>query len=336
MRTSREIQAEMQAIATDLLTCPFGVSYLDDALLGMRPGGVTLVGARTGGGKTEFATQVLLEQQRPDKNRARSVLYFALDHEQGEIEKRVLWRLLAEQIKAIDPYCGYLRYAEWAAGKYLGKYGELESDGQLYLDHLLALSETRFLYRKSFSIEEIVEQIKTGDQYNLFIIDHFHAIKFQGNQFDAQVKGITEICEAAELVNRPVMLLGQFRKRNPTNKSPLPEMEEFSGHSNLIYLPQNIIVLAPRYTEGQQQSETYFNIEKARFAADTKGFVGVHSFDIEKKTYSQKYQIMRKVPFSEPLPIEGGKIPKWAIHAAHTTNPPQPKGLFSRDRAAGQ
>jgi len=308
---------EALSISSELLRCSFGISYLDDALLGMAPGEITLMGARTGGGKTEFATQVVLQQQNEDSKKAKSVLYFALDHEPDEIYNRLTWRLLTQQLKKIEePKIKgmYLRYAEWMAGKYRGLFDDLETDARNYLKLLFETSNTHFLYRKNqLTIDDITEIISddSSAEHNLFIIDHFHAIKGI-DSLEKQTEAMTKISEAAEKIFRPVLVLGQFRKRSSNNRSPIPDMEEFSGSAQLIYIPQNIIVLAPRQTEGAELWETYFHIVKSRIASDSKVFVGVHSFDMELKKYSDRYQIMRHVPYAEPNEIIAAKIPKWA------------------------
>lgn len=316
-----------------LLRCDFGISYLDDTILGMGPGDLTLVGARSGGGKTEFATQVLLNQQDIDKNRAKSVLYFAIDHEQGEIENRVIWRLLTQQIRLInDPRLNAmnLRYTSWRAGKYGDMFDELVSDSRMHIKALISMSETRFLYRRNeFTAEKIAEIIRANDRdFNLFIIDHFHAIIGTG-EFEAQAEAMRVISNAAEEAERPVLMLGQFRKPSGGGKlPPIPDMYEFSGSSQMIYLPQNIIILAPRYSETADRWDTYFQVVKSRHAADTITYVGVHSFDMRCRQYSEKYQILRYFPLGEPKQLEGKK-PSWAVHGIFSDDiPPTQKSNF--------
>jgi hypothetical protein len=303
----------------------------------MAPGGLTLIGARTGGGKTEFATQVLLEQQNPDKNKAKSVLYFALDHENGEIERRVSWRMLVDQARRTG-ITKPLRFAEWMAGEYGGLFDDLESDTELYLKHLFALSETKFVYDKTTSFTDIVGAIEGGGlEYNLFIIDHFHAIPMnsKGDERLIQKNMMAKLCEAAEIADRPVLLLGQFRKRggNATT-NPIPDMEEFAGSANMIYVPQNIVTLAPRITDDNAgKAETYFSIEKSRNAPDAKGYIGVHSFDVERKTYSEDYEVMRNV-YGNPKEIPPGQYPKWARGARPALI--KPRANFFSDRRTGE
>ena len=325
MRTARDILAESNAILTELLTCQFGIPYLDDALLGMSPGEVTLFGAKSGGGKTEAATQIILEQQDFEKKKCKSVLYFALDHEKGEIEKRVLWRLIVDQIKITnDPkFHGIpLRYAQWRKGLYREKVLPYEGDGALYLKHLFALSETQFLYRKGEMTAKDIASIilSSTNEFNLYVIDHFHSIRGI-EKLEAQAEAISIISQATEKVERPVLILGQFRKSLP-NKCPLPAMEEFSGSSQLVYQPNNIIVMGPRHTDTPNKYETYFQVVKSRTASDSKPFVGIHSFNIETKKYSEKYRVAKFNPLSEPELIEDvNLIPRWATRAVGSHQP---------------
>lgn len=314
--SAKEIFAQLKALSSELLRCDFGVSYLDDALLGMAPGEVTLLGARSGGGKTELAVHVVLEQQNFEKNKAKSVCYFALDHEVGEIEKRILWKLVVKQAREIGIQT-YLRYTDWVAGKYADLLAPLEKDARCYIENLLALSETRFFYRKgkmrAVDVARIIES-PASQEYNLFVIDHFHAL-LGLDSIEKQTEAITQISHAAEVANRPVLLLGQFRKRSGNNKSPIPDMEEFSGSAQLLYVPQNIVVLAPKFSDNSDVYETYFHVVKSRTASDTKNFVGVHGFDMEKKIYSKKYLVMRNIPYSEPEASDR-KPPRWAKNAS--------------------
>lgn len=324
--TSREIFDESQKLLGQLLRCDFGIQFLDDALLGMAPGELTLVGARSGGGKTEFAVQLLLEQQAFEKKNCKSVLYFALDHNKAEIETRVLWRKIMEQIRMTeDPrFHGiHWRFADWAAGRYDAMLKDFESDGRIFNKHLFALSETDFLYRKgkltAQDVADTIADTSNSQRYNLFIIDHFHAL-LGVDKLEDQSRAINAIAEAAERAERPVVLLGQFRKRNQAGpKNAIPDMEEFSGSSQLLYVPQNIVVIAPVDEEdlvipGKTNAHyaTYFHVEKSRTAADSKKFVGIHVFDMESKEYSTRYFLMEHSLFGKPKVIPRDKFPQWA------------------------
>lgn len=321
MMTVDELAAECFSELNQLLTCGFGIPYLDDALLGMSPGEITLLGAKSGGGKTEAATQIVLAQQNIDRGKAKRVLYFAMDHERGEIEKRVLWRLIVDQAKLCrEPRFNgiQLRYASWRKGLYRDLVRDYEKDASLYLKHLFALSETKFLYRKGEMNAKDVADLISGSakDFNLYVIDHFHAL-IGLDKVEQQSEAITLISRAAEKAERPVLILGQFRKNSAVNnKCPLPMMEDFSGSSQLIYQPHNIVVMGPKPADDSGKFETYFHVVKARAASDAKPFVGIHSFDIERKIYSELYQIARFVPFAEPELIpNSGAIPKWAVHS---------------------
>lgn len=316
--SAKEIFAEIDRVHSELLRVGFGIPFLDDALLGLFAGETTLVGARTGGGKTEFATQVLLHQQSGDN--AKAVLYFALDHEQGEIEKRLLYRLLVERFRMdASDQKSYLRlrYAEWRAGNYSQLFAAYENELRMQVQLLLSTSETRFLYKKGeLDAEEIAGMIQTrGSDFNLIIVDHFHALRFSGDRFDSQSRSMRVLAQAAQQANRPLLILGQFKKRGPANRFSIPDLEEFSGPMDLMYIPNNIVVFAPNTKDKVGFGETFFHVAKARIAADSKAFVGVHSFNLAAKTYSDKYTLKKFLPYSEPEDLLPGAIPNWAKHA---------------------
>jgi hypothetical protein len=314
-----KIRRETESLLLQEARLDFGISYLDDALLGMFPKELILVGARSGGGKTEFATQVLLTQSA----RSKSVLYIALDHEPNEIQNRILFRTLARKIRKDDipEFRGvHFRYASWRAGRFTESLARCFSDRELSMQHAFDLGDSRFIYGKGkFTGEEvakIIEETGSRMEYRLFIIDHFHALKFGDNTSAAQSRAIRAISAAAEKAEVPVLLMGQFRKRSPNSKSPIPDMDEFSGHSDQIYIPQTIIVFGPKVNKDSHQFQTYFHVVKARAAGDAKPFVGIHGFDIGLNSYSEKYFMARHIPFSEPQVIERPlDMPRWSKNA---------------------
>lgn len=335
----KDVKEKIEQNINAALSCPFGISYLDDALMGMSPGEVTLLGAATGSGKTEIATMIMLEQQR---DRAKSVLYIGLDHEKGEIERRVLWQMLMKEVKRDPKLSGrYWRFANWLRGDYQHDLEKIMREPQFQSCYTLAMSETKFIYCKGqMHWREVVSQIceQHAADFGLFIIDHFHAM--QGlNSLTDQEAAITAICNNADRVRRPVLLLGQFRKNSGgKSKNPIPAMDEFSGSSQLRYQPQNIIVMSPKYGEHPTLNETYFHVVKSRISADSSPFVGLHCFDSVSKLYSKQYRICRYKPFDEPELLTLDKAPQWANNLAKDmpqTNEKKivdPRNIFQKKR----
>lgn len=315
LQSFQELMQYAKELAADLFRCDFGIQFLDDALLGLRAGETTLIGARSGSGKTELATRIL---QTQEEAKARPVLYFALDHEKGEIENRILWKKLSQEIKRTvgHPLHGkYLRYTEWLNGAYTESLGDMQRNLRLRYSYLNSTSESQIVYSKNnYTAQGICKIIEeTARYYGLIIIDHFHALVFNGDRMQAQRDAMKLICECAEKTNKPILIMGQFRKRAATNKCPIPDFEEFSGPADLYYLPQNIIVLAANTEESAAMGETFFHITKSRLASDAKPFVGVHHFDTETKGYSKDYSVRRFVSHGMPIKIDRPlDLPKWA------------------------
>lgn len=88
-------------------------------------------------------------------------------------------------------------------------------------------------------------------------------------------------------------------------------------------MPNNIIVFAPKFGGDTEKWETYFHIVKSRIASDSKAYVGIHSFDQEAKTYSNRYMVARFKPHDEPE-ILTSAMPRWAKRA-HSFIPSEKK-----------
>ena len=70
----------------------FGVSYLDDALLGILPNDLVLIGAPSGAGKTQLCVNIANANLAEGKR----VHVFALEAEQDEWERRIKYQMLCQ------------------------------------------------------------------------------------------------------------------------------------------------------------------------------------------------------------------------------------------------
>ena len=71
----------------------FGVSFVDDSLLGILPDDLILVGAPSGVGKTQFCVNLALANVSVGKR----VHFFALEAGKYEIERRLKWQILVDR-----------------------------------------------------------------------------------------------------------------------------------------------------------------------------------------------------------------------------------------------
>lgn len=305
-----------------------GIAFVDDAIHGLFPGDVCLIGAKSGAGKTELAATIAQNVA----NQMKSVLYVACEAEKGEIEKRMAWKLISKEARIRLPHRKNLRYAEWRAGFYDDWIYEVEGHAKLRkLETQFNMQHSELRVHYPFEATNLADvgpltgeafaQILTspisGGMYNLVILDHFHALTFEGRElFHSQASAINAIRIAADQSMTPVLIFGQFRKSSQYNKGPLPTMEEFSGSSEIYYRPQNVIVFGQKKSDGSNRRETYFQIVKARAAGDVRPFVGMHVFDTETNSYSASYEVLRGVDNSDPEPLGiDWKIPSWAKRA---------------------
>ena len=94
----------------------FGVQYLDDAMLGILKNDLILVGAASGGGKTQFCCNVALANVAKGKK----VHYIALEAEDLEIERRIKYQLFARSFFS-DPNRPKIpiSFQQWMVGDFL-------------------------------------------------------------------------------------------------------------------------------------------------------------------------------------------------------------------------
>ena len=226
-----EIAREIQEFF-DSLVIPYGINYLDEALQGIIPGEVTLIGARSGSGKTELATHILQTQTEE----MRSVCYFATDHENGEIQKRQNFKFIAERVKA-DPELKNLnlRYSDWRLGKVPEAVKKIQTDFKALFKHIPNNEVTSTFYERNMPASKILNTMQNPQrEYCLYILDHFHAVQLEGDVFKAQREFMRALCSIAKSQRVPLIIMGQFRKSGAKGRAPIPEMEEFSGPGDLI------------------------------------------------------------------------------------------------------
>lgn len=297
---------------------PFGISYLDDALVGIFPNDLILIGAKTGVGKTELATQIALNAAQLVRN----VTFFALEADQWEIQRRIKYRALSQvffKYYAASTNYRWPRYSEWMAK---GLDAELDSWEQTIEQELnIKTSTLRVIYQnKSFTVKDFTDQIEeVAEETDLIILDHLHYFDFEEETEIAGLKrAIREIRRCALVLRKPVIVIAHLRKDDRNSKLFLPSIEDFHGHSDIVKIATNVLLLAP----GEDLSHdgirypTYFYIAKSRRAAEVKPYVGLLGYDIKSNSYNDKYFLQKFSKFEAPKEITDRKlIPSWAKHA---------------------
>jgi replicative DNA helicase len=320
---SEQIKLEREK-RKDISILPFGISYLDDALNGIRKDDFVLIGAKTGLGKTALATSIAMNNARIGKR----VFFFALEAAELEIERRIKYQILShifynvtpdsEEKRAIN-----LNYMDWYDGKI---------KQQVIIDAESAIEETwtkdfetlKVVYRQNseYTVENLTAQMSTyQDQADLFVIDHLHYFDFDDQNENRAYKTIMKkISDMAQILKIPVVMVAHLRKSDKSAKSLIPSEDDFHGTSDIVKIPTKIITIAAaRSIERTPQMiadyswPTFFRIAKCRTESARCNFPGVVLFSAFKNCYEQRYKIgSLSYDESEWKQIEVGAYPKWA------------------------
>lgn len=274
----------------------FGISYLDVATRGIAPNDLILLGAPTGVGKTELCVQVALANIED----GRRVHFIALEADQGEIERRLLWALITKQFfdDTNRPNLALrLNMADWLKGEFVGtKIEEYEKIGIDYLSK--ALKNLFSFYKlKEFGVDELRQNVfAVADETDLVIIDHVHYFDWDDDNDNRAIKIIAKAARNISLLSRkPIILVAHLRKRDRNNRDMAPGVDEFHGSSDLTKIATKVITVAraPKHDliDDQGKEPTFFRICKSRIDGSITRYVARMLFDYKTKTYDTKFRL---------------------------------------------
>lgn len=302
---------------------PFGVQYLDDCCGGIISSDLILIGAYSGGGKSELANIIASTNARNCKR----VHFFALEAEPREVERRMKYRLLIERIHKAGPYGLFERmtYLDWRLGKYADEVGHIEKSINVDLVHDYSNLHT-FYPKDDFTIEALeatLWQIK--DQTDLIIIDHLHYFDFDTRNENASLKNIIKRTRnIALLIGKPVILLAQLRKKDRRDQSVTPSIDDFHGSSDVPKIATKIITLARCNDETLNSTDkratgTFFRVAKLRMDGSRTDWISLVRFSHAMNAYSSKYMLGRLINNATEVKwiADHCDAPIWAHHISY-------------------
>lgn len=315
----QEWEEELQnRILNSIATVPFGISFLDDALCGLSNADLILIGARTGLGKTQCATQLSLNFSKAGK----SVAFFALEADQYEIHRRMKYQRLTALVK--EHYGDQLkeswpRFREWKVNLQQEEMVRLEKhvQGQLHLDTI----SLRTIYTNNrYTVEDFIEQAEgIKHETDIFIIDHLHYFDLGNDEFSGLKKCIQLIREFALSSNKAVIVFGHLRKNTTGMKHRIPDLDDFHGHSDIVKIATEVIILGKGDIEGTRNMgsfPTFFHFAKSRTAAENTPYALLTFYDLKKSCYQDSYYVGKSNFGNDPEMITNiSEIPKWMKQA---------------------
>lgn len=300
------------AVAEKMLT--YGNTFLDEFTDGIAPNDLIMLGARSGGGKTQMATHIAYANIAAGNR----VNFIALEASEFEIQRRLKFPLIAERYYS-DPHrppLGRLRYQCFIHGRYgthLDKYEEqiIEHFRRVYANLSI------YRYQDKFGLKDLITAIAVGSRdADLVILDHLHFLDI--DEFHNENRAMKEIVsEARKLVlleQKPIVVIAHLRKRDRNYAEIAPSMEEFHGSSDMYKLMTHVITLGSGRPMEDGNFESYIRIPKNR--NESEKFLAKVVYSPRKGCYEPKYKL--GWPGCEFKPIEDNLIPEFARHAVPT------------------
>lgn len=299
---------------------PFHVSFLDDIAVGLLDTDLVVLGAPTGAGKTTLAA--IFAQNAASKDGR--VHYFALEAHEGEIEQRMLFRIMSDLAwrghvadrRTLDAFT----YARWCHGRCDVVASRVQAEALTRLKQ-----STRNLwtfYRSgSFTTEDLVKAIRSvRGESDLIVLDHLHFIDAgDADEIRAMRHTVKAVSDAIQDARTPVIAIAHLRKTDTKSKSIIPHIAEFHGSSDITKVATKVITLAPVRIRDRAVSyvaDTFVHASKDRLVGE-QNYTAILGFDMRTNGYRRPYELGRTIKGGtdwEAIPLI--EIPWWAVNEA--------------------
>lgn len=321
IQASKNSYAEIEARRTARENMrKFGISFLDDALIGIAPGDLVLLGSPSGVGKTQLCCNIALANIQD----GRRVHFIALEADEYEIERRLKFQIIARDFFALEnrPILGgKLSFDRWNLGDFLLPLGDLEISAMKEFEDKY---KNLYLLHSSneFGITKLIESVVGhSEESDLFIIDHAHYFDFDDDNENRAMKSLAKtVRNLAINENRPIILVSHLRKRDRGNPDLVAGLDEFHGSSDLTKIATRVVSLSPGQLTSKGNFETFFRVPKNRLNGGSTRFVARMVFNPEIGNYEKGYRLghsnltkdaTRDSGFQD-IPVENA--PEWARH----------------------
>lgn len=299
-KNSAELTEEI--IANGFGTVPverikLGIPYLDKAVKGIAKDDLFVIAAKTGVGKSELCTTIAMSALKQGKK----VYYFALEYAYGEVEQRMLYRIISK--KFWDDADRPATTASWAYDNF--KDGKLSAALDKYkkeaVEEMKEQNKNLFVFYKSqdFDLDVFTKQFaKIRGQADLVIIDHLNY--FDLGEGENEFRGASNIVKAIRSHNQvseiPIVLVSHVRKGQQRDQRIVPSVEDIYGSSDIFKVATCCIILGPDY-EGStvDDAATWIHVAKRREDSSVSRYIGKQMFSLKKNSYDGAYQLFRLI-----------------------------------------
>jgi replicative DNA helicase len=298
----------------------FCVKFLDEALGGVFPNDLVLVGGASGEGKTALLAAIAQENAKKKKR----VHYFALEAEKREIERRMKFREISNLVYSSDD-CKHLRprlnYIDWYSGKLENAIGQKVEAAVAKIVAEKFCTMSTFYKEGNFGIEELSKNLLAiQDVTDAAFLDHLHYVEIDDDNEHRGLRAIVQrLRDIALMLGKPIFVGAHLRKKDRKGGALVPDLDDIMGTSDTPKVATKVIMIARARDQESPQPHlwpTYVYAPKCRMDGTRTRYGAVLLFNARLQAYEDEYQIGTFSPGLDKFEfIDQGKIPNWAESA---------------------
>jgi KaiC/GvpD/RAD55 family RecA-like ATPase len=306
----------------------YPIKYLQDALGGITPSELVVIGAAPGVGKTEIANAISFTNAKAGKR----ISLFSLEGDEDEVINRERYKRIAKRYYESGRDDLQMNYRNFINNKLFDGIAEylVDVDTELKEDYKTLKVYNR---RRSLTLTHLIGQMEmVGPRSDLIVIDHLHYFEYGSENEHAELTKIIKTIQLLKTRYRLPIVLVSHLHRMPRDQV-FPDKSNFHGSSNIEKQANTCILLAPvRITDGEEDEimvmgkevstgiyPTGIRIAKDRYGTNDR-LLGIVNFDRNTKMYDWRYYMGLVCNFGvKKLPHEF--YPKWADGGYTEENP---------------
>lgn len=288
---------------------PYGIQYLDRCLYGVGRDELVLIGAPSGLGKTELASQIAMNATL---NHGKRVVMMALEAVENEIELRTKFKLYSRLLRKHHQLPDWFNYQDF-------KYGQTADLIRPFIgevnEELAKFKSMQTFYRSSsFGVDDFKRVFNyLNDKVDLVVVDHLHYFDLDDENENKAVSSIMKTMrDLVQVTQIPVVLVAHIRKSNKEQASICATQEDFMGTSNIYKVPTTIITLGKGGLRDKFTARTYFRVAKCRSSSAVSNYIGLGHFDFRTNEYEEKF-VIGEEENNRFRPLGMDEIPAWYL-----------------------
>ncbi len=222
-----------------------GYQHIDDMLMSLRPGGLYVLAARPGVGKTSFALNILHHVCGSETD-ALSALFFSLEVDRVDLMKKLVCAEAGIEFKSLER--GIIRDHEWEA---------LHQAAQRFRTWKLDLMDVSDLTVQALRSVAKRHHLERGGDFKLIVIDYLQLLSSSRSGINEYEK-ISEISRTLKILARemriPVLALSQMsRDVEKAGKSREPKLSDLRGSGSIEQDADAVMFLHKLEAEGEEE-----------------------------------------------------------------------------------